>query len=125
MRPGSWEVNSDGEERYAFPFDPDSAPRSYGATVESFSPPGRRYPLHLHWGQGGRTFSLSMTYTPPEDGDLAQLWGELLDQGRPVSVKAPEGYTWDVIRARVVGVNDAPQASSMSCSVDFAEVDQG
>jgi hypothetical protein len=101
-RPGSWMLVVAGQDRYTLPINPTSLPRTTSGTVETFRVPGNPYPAHLHWGGSGRTATVAFAYLPAEDGPLALLIGELFATGTPLRIKAPEGYAWQDMEARVV-----------------------
>lgn len=123
-RTGAWMLAVDDGRNLAWPVDATEAGRRPTATVETFRPPGRPHPVHLHWGTGGRQTSLRFAYLPGEDGPLARSMTRLLADGSPVYVKAPAGYDWDVMRARVVDVGpETPQAHGwVGLSIDLDEI---
>lgn len=104
---GQWMIVADGEERYTFGLPVVDAPRSHTGVVETFRVPGRATPVHLHWGRTGRHTSLSLRYRPADHGDLLTPLTELHETGQAVWLKAPAGYLWDVMRARIVDLSDA------------------
>lgn len=112
-RAGAWMLVIDDDSGSAMPLDASGAPRTPQATVETFRPPGRPFPVHHHWGVSGRTASLTARYLP-EEGSAARYVTGLLDDGRPVYVKAPQSYDWDVMRGRVTAAGqESPQPSAI------------
>lgn len=122
---GQWMLVVEDENRYTLPLMVLGAPRTHTATIETFRPPGRSHPLHLHWGSSGRSVSLATRYRPDDHGDLLSPLAELHASGTAFWIKAPSGYQWDVMRARIVGLSDAVEPYGfVALSVEIDEVDR-
>lgn len=122
-RGGAWMLKVDDERGLSWPVDPSGAPRTPQATVETFRPPGRPFPVHFHWGVSGRSASVRLRYLPSEAA-LARAVVAMLHAGTPVWLAAPEPYDWDVMRARVVraGPEDPQQYGWVDLSIDLDEI---
>lgn len=121
-RPAAWMLADDDDRGIAYAIDPSSAARRPMSTVETLRPPGRPYPVHLHWGLSGTHVSLKVDYLP-SDPSLARAVAGMLHDGRPVWVKAPSPYGWDPIRSRVVDAGpENAQQSNLDVSIELDEI---
>jgi hypothetical protein len=119
-RPGAWMIVVDDDRGLAWPVDAREAPRIWSSVVETHKPPGNPYGYHLHWGNSGRQTTIVFRYIPTEDGAIARALGSLLGSGAAVYLKAPPGYDWDVLRAKLVSLG--PEAPAESGFVDLTTV---
>lgn len=111
-----------GDARHTVSFRVGGAPRVRGSGVESHEPPGRGTPVHYKWGISSRSVTVPIQYLPSEDGDLATLFDDLLNEIAPGWLKIAPGYLRDPMWCEVVDVSDAiERAGWMSMSVTFEE----
>lgn len=102
-------------------FNPTRAPRTHGAQIEEFRPPGGQ-PSHLSWGTSsvGRRVSITAAGVPSEDGALTPQIRGLLGVGS--WLKAPAGYAWQPMWGIATSAGDEPQQGGiLEVSWDFVE----
>lgn len=123
--PGASQLVTDDDITHTFRLQVSSAPRTWSSHVETMEPPGRGFPVHLHWGLSGRRVTAQIRYRPTidDDGDVHRLLGDLLGSGTACWLKLPAGYQWDVMRVRIVAVSDAVEGYGwMGATFDAHEV---
>jgi hypothetical protein len=86
--------------------------RSAETITERYDPPGRDASVHLVWGQGPRSISLTTLLRPSTDGDITDTLDDLA-AGDPGWLKAPAGWLWDPMWCRVVERTDEPRAGGL------------
>ena len=123
MRPGAWQLVTEGDDRYSFPFDAESASRTPNPIITTLRPPGRGSPVHIDLGLGGDHVTLRLHYIPSEDGDLSRLLKEMLANRTVSWLMAPEPYLWDAMHCRVVDLSGSPaEGGHSTVDVELDEV---
>lgn len=106
---GNWMVVTDDQARYTFKLGVRSSPRTDLGGPETLRPPGRPLPYDIDWGSSGREVTLTFRFRAAVEGDLLTPLAELKRDGKAFWVKAPPGFSWDVMRARISALGDSAE----------------
>jgi hypothetical protein len=122
---GWWMIVVPDESQYTDPVRVVRATRGHAPTVERFDPPGRGESVHQSWGRGPLSISLVIQGRPSEDGDLSSRFERIEDGDLDVWVKAPSGWQWEPVYARLTSWSEQPQTGGMlSVSAVFERTDE-
>jgi hypothetical protein len=103
---GQWMMVVDGDDLHTFQWAVTSAPREWPQHASVLSPPGLGYSITRSWGRMGRRGTFTFRWRPAINGNVKQLVADIADQSLNVWIKAPPGYSWDVMRGRITGMTD-------------------